>query len=198
MPHDSRASIAPPSPGSDANDFFGGTRAQLSYDAMPNAHWNDRSESGLRTYDVGMSGPQMQFSVGKGPLPPTDPGAAAAARPAPPVLRGSVSPEARAHPSSTTSHRLAAPWLARSTAAAPPWRGPGPCCSHSSPAGACGVARVSQPSAADIRARCDRAPAASRSGICGILLRECGRQAFYRPQNGVRRTSRLHPVAATK
>ena len=92
MPHDSRASIAPPSPGSDANDFFGGTRAQLSYDAMPNAHWNDRSESGLRTYDVGMSGPQMQFSVGKGPLPPTDPGAAAAARPAPPVLRGSVSP----------------------------------------------------------------------------------------------------------
>ena len=52
MPHDSRASIAPPSPGSDANDFFGGTRAQLSYDAMPNAHWNDRSESGLRTYGL--------------------------------------------------------------------------------------------------------------------------------------------------
>jgi M6 family metalloprotease-like protein/MYXO-CTERM domain-containing protein len=59
-----------PSPGSAATDLFAeGRNAELSATSSPNSAWNDGSASGLRVYDISVSGPTMQFSVGTGPLP---------------------------------------------------------------------------------------------------------------------------------
>ncbi len=56
-----------PSPGSDTNDYFrAGTKDEWSTDTSPSSNWNDGSESGLRVYAIGETGPTMQFSVGDG------------------------------------------------------------------------------------------------------------------------------------
>lgn len=69
-----------PSPGSAATDLFAqGRNAELSARTTPNSDWNDGSASGLRVYDISVSGPAMQFSVGTGSLPSGGSGGAAGA-----------------------------------------------------------------------------------------------------------------------
>lgn len=55
-----------PSPGSDPRDFFFGAGVkEFSDSTTPNAHWMDKSNSGLRVYDIAANGAEMRFSVGK-------------------------------------------------------------------------------------------------------------------------------------
>lgn len=60
-----------PSPGSAATDFFNAAvNKELGAATTPNSKWNGGTASGLRIYDISASGPNMQFSVGTGMLPP--------------------------------------------------------------------------------------------------------------------------------
>ena len=60
-----------PSPGSAKTDFFRkDVNAELGAMTTPASKWNDGSASGLRIYDIGPSGPSIEFSVGVGPITP--------------------------------------------------------------------------------------------------------------------------------
>ncbi|HKO49924.1 MAG TPA: M6 family metalloprotease domain-containing protein [Polyangiaceae bacterium] len=60
-----------PSPGSARSDFFSkDVNAELGAMTTPASKWNDGSSSGLRIYDIGPSGPVIEFSVGVGPITP--------------------------------------------------------------------------------------------------------------------------------
>ncbi len=68
-----------PRPGSDPADFFHQARnAEFSSDTRPASRWNNGTPSGLRIYDVSAISDEMTFSVGTGPLPEPDAGAAGA------------------------------------------------------------------------------------------------------------------------
>ncbi|HET7545371.1 MAG TPA: M6 family metalloprotease domain-containing protein [Polyangiaceae bacterium] len=60
-----------PSPGSAKTDFFRkDVNAEFGAMTTPASKWNDGSASGLRIYDIGPSGPTVEFSVGVGPITP--------------------------------------------------------------------------------------------------------------------------------
>jgi len=60
-----------PSPGSAKTDFFNkDVNAELGAMTTPESKWNDGSASGLRIYDIGPSGPTIEFSVGVGLITP--------------------------------------------------------------------------------------------------------------------------------
>lgn len=64
-----------PSPGSAKTDFFRkDVNAELGAMTNPASKWNDGSASGLRIYDIGASGPSIEFSVGVGPITPVGEG----------------------------------------------------------------------------------------------------------------------------
>jgi len=64
-----------PSPGSAKTDFFTkDVNAELGAMTTPASTWNDGSASGLRIYDIGPSGPTIEFSVGTGPITPAGEG----------------------------------------------------------------------------------------------------------------------------
>src|SRR6478735_7304478 len=59
------------SPGSAKTDFFRkDVNAELGAMTTPASKWNDGSASGLRIYDIGASGPTIEFSVGVGAITP--------------------------------------------------------------------------------------------------------------------------------
>jgi len=67
-----------PSPGTAATDFFyKGNNSEFSATTKPASSWNNGSASGLRVYDIGSNGPQMNFSVGTGTIVPGTTGGAA-------------------------------------------------------------------------------------------------------------------------
>ena len=69
-----------PSPGSAATDLFAkGGKSELSSQTQPSTSWNNGSPSSLRIYDISAPGGTMEFSVGTGPLPPSNGGAAGSA-----------------------------------------------------------------------------------------------------------------------
>ena len=60
-----------PSPGSAKTDFFRkDVNPELGAMTTPASQWNDGSASGLRIYDIGPSGPTIEFSVGVGSITP--------------------------------------------------------------------------------------------------------------------------------
>jgi len=66
-----------PSPGTAATDFFyKGNNSEFSATTKPASSWNNGSASGLRIYDIGANGPQMNFSVGTGAIVPGTTGGA--------------------------------------------------------------------------------------------------------------------------